>query len=236
MSLSATHTGLAQNSSLEFWPETDLWYRLSPSWRLSAFLPLTTNVETKYRELDVYLQADYQWGHTKHEFYARLVDENRAQKMKAWMVRGGFMEGWSFGEQSESYAEAMVFGEIQKRVPLKGEVLLSQRFRTDLRWIGQDPDFSYRLRYRIMVEKEFEVGRRSIVPYFNVEPYWDSRYSTVNRLRIIGGSTVAWSPRLALEGNITYQYDSQSSVTNTYALNIILHLYFETARAKAGSP
>jgi hypothetical protein len=28
--------------------------------------------------------------------------------------------------------------------------------------------------------------------------------------------------------NITYQYDSRSSVTNLYALNVILHLFFST--------
>jgi hypothetical protein len=42
---------------------------------------------------------------------------------------------------------------------------------------------------------------------------------------------VAWSPRFALEGNITYQHDSRSSVTDLYALNVILHVYFEKGRA-----
>jgi hypothetical protein len=42
---------------------------------------------------------------------------------------------------------------------------------------------------------------------------------------------VAWTPRVALEGNFTYQYDSESSITNVYALNVILHVYFEKGRA-----
>jgi len=79
-----------------------------------------------------------------------------------------------------------------------------------------------------MVEKEFELGHTSIVPYVNIEPYYDSRYGTVNRVRLIGGVTGAWSPHFALEGNITYQYDSRSSVTSLYALNVILHLYLDT--------
>ena len=94
--------------------------------------------------------------------------------------------------------------------------------------IGQDPEASV----MDIMEKEYTAGRTSIVPYVNVEPYYDSRYETVNRVRLIGGGTVAWSPRFALETNITYQYDSRSSVTNLYALNIILHLYFETAGAR----
>jgi len=79
-----------------------------------------------------------------------------------------------------------------------------------------------------MVEKEFEGGHTSIVPYVNIEPYYDSRYGTVNRVRLIGGVTGAWSPHFALEGNITYQYDSRSPVTSLYALNVILHLYLDT--------
>jgi hypothetical protein len=47
-----------------------------------------------------------------------------------------------------------------------------------------------------------------------------------NRVRWIGGATVAWTPRFALEGNFTYQHDSKAAATNTYALNIILHVFF----------
>jgi hypothetical protein len=83
-----------------------------------------------------------------------------------------------------------------------------------------------------MVEKELQVGRVSYVPYGNAEAYYDSRYDTVNRVRVIGGLSAAWSPRVALEGNITYQHDSRSSVTNLYALNVILHGFFEKGRAR----
>jgi hypothetical protein len=68
------------------------------------------------------------------------------------------------------------------------------------------------------------------VPYVNVEPYYDSRYDTVNRVRLIPGATVTWTPRIALEGNMTYQCDSRSSTKHLEALNVILHVYFETGR------
>jgi hypothetical protein len=151
--------------------------------------------------------------------------------MNAWMVRGGYLSGRSLDDHGQTYTENTMFFELHRRIPLIGDVLLSHRLRTDLRWLGDDPEFSYRWRYRLMVEKEFKVGDTSIVPYVNTEPYYDSRYAIVNRVRLIGGVTVAWSPRYALEGNITYQNDSRSSVTDLYALNVILHLYFDTSRA-----
>jgi hypothetical protein len=75
------------------------------------------------------------------------------------------------------------------------------------------------------VEKEYVTGRTSIVPYVNGEGYYDSRYRTVNRVRVVGGTTVAWTARFALEGNFTYQYDTRASITNVYALNVILHVF-----------
>jgi hypothetical protein len=230
--LGATCAAFADEPSYELWPEIDLWWRLSPAWRLSMFLPLSKNIETDYREGNLILQADYAWGKGSRLYKARLLDESRAREMNTWMVRGGYLGGRSLDDQGQTYRENAIFLELHNRTPLMGDVLLSHRLRTDLRWLGDDPQFSTRWRYRLMVEKEFEVGRTSIVPYVNIEPYYDSRYGTVNRVRLIGGVTGTWSPRFALEGNITYQHDSRSSVTNLYALNVILHLYFDTSGAK----
>jgi hypothetical protein len=224
---------IAQSSSVEFWPETDIWYRLNPSWRLSTFIPITKNVETKYREINYIFQADYAWGHTKGPFYKRMQDENRAQQMKVWLARVGFNEGMSLGDHGENYSEDMVLGEIHKRTPLIRSILMSHRLRTELRWVGHDPEFSYRIRYRLMAEKEFTSGRTSWVPYVNAEPFWDSRFQIINRVRAIAGVTFSRGPKLALEGNFTYQYDSRASVTNVYAMNIILHIFFETKRSVA---
>jgi hypothetical protein len=227
ISICAINTGVAQNSSLELWPESDIWFRLNPSWRFSSYIAITKYFESKDRDLNITLQADYAWGHAKNPYFGRLQDERRGQSMKTWLLRAGFMEGRSLHDHGENYNEEMAIAEIHKRVPIKNEGLLSLRFRTDYRWLGSNSDFSYRLRFRMMFEKEFKSGRRSFVPYINAEPFWDSRYSIVNRFRIIGGSTVSWGDLLAFEGNFTYQYDSKSSIENVYALNIILHLFFE---------
>ena len=230
MNLGAQHSCVAQNSSLEFWPETDIWYRLNPSWRLSAFVPITKYSESYSRDLNVYLHVDYAWGHTKQPIFRRMVDQEREQIMKAWMVRGGVMKGWGIGQNAGDYTEDMVFAEVHRRIPLNGNILLSHRFRTDTRWLGDDNDFSYRFRYRLMLEKEFKTGKSSIVPYLNLEPYWDSRYSKVVKTRLIGGATFSKGSRFALEGNLTYQYDETYATENLYAVNIILHFFFEKSK------
>ena len=221
-----------QNSSIELWPEVDIWYRLNPSWRFSSFVSITKYNESKNRDLNIYLNADYAWGHTKLVIYRRLVDQEKEQIMKAWMVRGGFMEGRSLRASDGNYSEELFFAEIHKRIPIKGDVLLSHRFRMDNRWLGQDNDFSYRFRYRLMVEKEYKSGKYSIVPYLNIEPYWDSRYLKVTKTRAIGGVTTSWGSKYALEGNVTYQHDKTYDTENLYALNIILHIFLEKNQNK----
>jgi hypothetical protein len=220
----------AQESAVEFWPEIDVWMRLSPAWRTSLFVPISRNIETNYREGNIVAQADYAWGKTRYD--RRLLDESRAQKMKAFLLRGGYLGGKSLGDDGQAYQEHTAFAEFHVRIPLKGNFLFSHRLRTDLRWLGEDSEYSQRWRYRLMIEREYIEGRTSIVPYVNAEPYFDSRYDTVNRIRLIGGATVSWTPRVAIEGNWTYQYDSRSSVTYTDAFNLILHVFFETRASR----
>ena len=224
----------AQNSSREFWPEMDIWLRLSPAWRLSMYVPFSQNLETKYREGSVVAQADYAWGKTK--YHRRLMDESRAQQMRAFMLRSGYLSARSLGDNGEAYTENTVLAELHVRTPLKGNALWTQRLRADLRWLGDDAEFSQRLRYRVMLEKEYTPGGTSIVPYVNAEPFYDTRYDTINRLRLIGGATIGLTHRFAIEANWTYQHDTKSSVTYTNALNVILHVFLETKSSRAVAP
>jgi len=95
-------------------------------------------------------------GKTRYE--GRLLDENRAQNMRAFLVRGGYLGGQSLGDKGEQYTERTLFAELHLRTPLEGGILLSSRLRSDLRWLGDDAEFSTRWRYRLMVEKEVAAG------------------------------------------------------------------------------
>jgi hypothetical protein len=226
--LVATGTAVADDPTKEFWPEIDTWLRFSPAWRASLFVPLSENLDTHYREGNLILQGDYAFGQTR--FDRRLMDEGRARTMKALLIRGGYLGGKSLDDQGEAYSEHTALIELHARIPIKGGILISHRFRADLRWLGDDAEFSNRWRYRLQAEKEFTAGSISVVPYANVESYYDSRYETWNRVRVIAGTSVARSSRFALECNGTYQYDSHASNREVLALNVILHVFFDTRR------
>jgi hypothetical protein len=190
-------------------------------------MPITKYSESKDRDFNIFLQADYAFGHARRPFYNKRMDENKQQQLQGWLFRGGYMAGWSLYDKGESYNEDMLFAEIHSRVPLKNHILFSQRFRFDTRWLGEEKDFSYRLRIRFMIERELELKRITLIPYINVEPFWDSRYERVVKTRVIGGATFVRGPVVAFETNLTYQYDDTYSTPNLFALNIILHLFFE---------
>jgi len=221
-----------QSSSYQIWPENDIWYKLTTDVRVSSLAAITRYMESDTRDFNLTFQADYTFGYSKRFFFTKMADQNRAQALKVWMVRGGYMGGWSLYDHAENYTEDMLFVELHRRLLIKWRVLFSQRVRMDNRWIGHDPTFSYRFRYRAMFEREFLKGKTSLIPYINFEPFWDSRYDIFNRVRVIGGTTVSWKTRFSLEGNITYQYDSKPTSTNTLAFNAILHLFFETAKVR----
>lgn len=223
----------SQDFSYEIWPEIDAWYKITPGLRLSSFATTTRYLESNTRDFNITLQADHSFGKSKKFLFTRLLDQNQAEALKVWLIRGGYMGGWSLYDLGESYSEDMLFAEIHRRFLLRRLILFSQRLRMDNRFLGQDnPDYSYRFRYRAMFEKEFLSGKTSIIPFISVEPFYDSRYNTINRVRAIGGTTVTWKQRFALEGNITYQYDSKPNPKNLLAFNAILHLYFESKKVK----
>ena len=85
----------------ESWPEIDTWLRLSSAWRLAVFVPLAENLDTHYREGNLILQADYGWAESKRT--RRLVDEDRAQKMQIWLLRGGYLGGKSLDDHGAEY-------------------------------------------------------------------------------------------------------------------------------------
>jgi hypothetical protein len=216
---------LAGGATWEYWPEIDLWARLTPRFRLSSMIAVSRNIETEYREGSFILQADYAWKpRTEPHLRRRLMDEEKAAAMNVFMVRAGYLTGRSLADNGAEYLERTGFLEFHLRTPLKGGVLVSSRMRTDFRFLGEEHDFSWRLRYRLQAEKEYEALGTSVVPYASVEAAYDSRSSSINRVRTIGGACASLSRRFAAEANVTY--DWRSSASGTLALNTILHVYF----------
>ena len=104
-------------------------------------------------------------------------------------------------------------------------VLVSNRFRTDFRFVGGE--YSWRLRNRLSVEKEVSIKRVRLNPYVRVEVFYDSRFDEWSRTEGIVGSAFPINKYWELEGYFDYQNDTGKSPNRqVYAVGAVLNLYF----------
>jgi hypothetical protein len=102
---------------------------------------------------------------------------------------------------------------------LPAELVLEARVRADLRWIGGD--YSDRYRGRLEVTREFNVGGHAIVPYFNVEWFYDTRYDGWARTLYQLGPEVTVNEHFRYEIYLARQSDHlpKHSVLDALGLN-----------------
>ncbi len=213
--------------TLEFWPELDMWLRISPQWRFSVFVPVARNIETSYREGSVNIQSDFSWGVTHDLKRTRINEDSRAFNIRKNMIRAGYYASRSLNDEGASFEENTATLEFHRRIPVGEALLITNRVRTDFRFIGENHDPSYRIRYRLHAERAFNAGKFSFVPYLKAEFGYDSRFDEINRFRATAGSSMSHTPRYAVEVNLNYQRDSQMSIKTLISAGLILHIYFE---------
>ncbi len=56
--LATLTSAYAQNTSFELWPGTDVWYKITPDFRLSSFATITRCMESNTRDFNLAFKAD----------------------------------------------------------------------------------------------------------------------------------------------------------------------------------
>ena len=110
------------------------------------------------------------------------------------------------------------------KFPLPANVWLEGRARADLRWIGED--HSTRYRWRFEATRELTVLDHAVVPYVNVEWFYDTRYDGWARTLYQAGAEFTVSKRFRLELNLSQQTDELPSVSRLNALAVVLKGYY----------
>jgi len=204
----------------QVWPEISVFTKLSDRMRF-YFLATTVKESREATEgefgpnLDFYLRPFRQRTHLG----TFRLDES---KNRFLLVRVGYRYLDSFtGDPNEH----RVVLEATARYPLTGGVLVSNRGRTDVRFI--DGKYSWRFRSRLSVEKEFSIGPVRMNPYVRGELFYDSRLDAWSRTEWIGGSAFPLNRRVELEGYFDYQHDTGGDPNRkVYAIGTVLNLYF----------
>jgi len=214
---SASVRAQGAETSSQFWPEVDVYVSLNEKFRL-FFLATTTKAEETRENTEGWVGAH--------------LDYHVSKKVS---LRGGYRYGFSLGG-SDPFKEHRIILEQTVRQPLPLEILFSDRNREDLRWVNGE--FSARYRNRVTLEREFKVLNRGVTPYGSVEAFYDTRFDTWNRNRIVTGvqltlkrgapliSLIHPRKQFVLDVYVTRQNDSRSQPSRVRALGMAFSIYY----------
>ena len=113
---------------------------------------------------------------------------------------------------------------LHGRIPLPAALWLETRTRADFRWIGDE--YSNRYRFRLDLSREFNVLDHAVVPYFNVEWFYDTRYDDWARTLATLGAEVTVSDHFRYEAYLARQADHLPADEDLNALGIVLKWYY----------
>lgn len=199
----------------EIWPEVDLFFPLNERFRLVLAAGSEKASETKEG-----LEA--QAGAYVDCFFRDRIT-----------LRAGYRYGFALGD-NDPFSEHRVVLDQTFHKPLQSKFVFTDRNRQELRWINGD--FSLRFRNRAKLERAFVIGKRSLVPYSSGELFYDSRFSTFNRFRLIAGTEIVFAKRETWLMNIRrqrildvyylWQTDSRSQPKRLHAIGVTFEVHF----------
>lgn len=175
LTVSPAQLARAQNTQNRFWPELDTYLKLDQRTRLSLYVREMTggnayNSIMINPNLDIYVRPIRKRLHT-----------GDIAKNNYLSFRIGYRHYYNLDRPDENRALL----DMTPRTLLPGLLLLSDRNRGELRWIGGQ--FSWRYRNRLILERDFRAGRVSFTPFAWGEVYFDSRYDAwVNNSYSVG--------------------------------------------------
>ena len=205
----------------QIWPELGAYVKLNDQMR---FYFLSTTVKENKESTEVELGPNF-------DFYLKPLAKNPKlllvrlddSKNRPLMVRVGYRFIYPIiGNGSTEHRGVL---EATARFPLVIGMLVSDRSRVDLRFIGGE--YSWRYRNRLTVEGDVSVGRVTMNPYVRGEVYYDSRYNKWSRTALTVGSAFPITKHFELESYFEHQNNTEgSSNQELNAVGAVLNLFF----------
>jgi len=219
VSLFLCSTVQAADSS-EFWPEGNVFVNLGPRTRFFGDTAWANGKESDRTSLDA---AGYLDISLKPRRKDRQTDDWQRDRL-LWM-RIGYDRIFNItSDAGAKVEENRGIISYYAKVLLPSGFVAESRARADLRWIGGD--YSTRFRFREEITRELTVHGHTLVPFFNVEWFYDTRYDGWARILYQLGPEVTVNPRFRYEIYLAHQVDHLPSHSTLDALGLNLKWYF----------
>ena len=204
----------------EAWPELSFYKDLNSQTRLFLNAAYAEGKESDTRSLDLAAYFDV----SLKPFRKKLQTEDWQGKRYFWMRIGYDRIFKATDEEAAEVSENRGIVSFHANAQLPAEIVLEARARADLRWIGDD--YSTRYRFRLEVNRKFTVRDHAIVPYFNIEWFYDTRYDGWARTLYKLGPTITAGPHFRYEIYVAHQEDRLPSKSDLDALGLNLKWYY----------
>jgi hypothetical protein len=207
--------------SSEFWPEVSGFVALSPRTRIYLNAAYAEAKESADKSLDLAAYLDIS---LKPILRKELLAEDWQRSRYLW-ARIGYDRVFKATDGADAeVSEDRGIVALYAKAPLPAEFWLEARVRTDLRWIGDD--YSTRYRFRVEATREFTVLNHTVVPYFNVEWFYDTRYDGWARTLYQLGPEVTLNKHFRFEVYVARQEDRLPSSSSTNAFGVVAKWYY----------
>ena len=204
----------------EYWPEANVFVTLNPRTRLFFDTPYADGKESAHSVLELAAYLDVSLKPIKK----RLQSEDWQRSRYFW-ARIGYDRvfndlGTSDAKVAENRGIVSLYGKVLMPAAIVGE----GRVRADLRWLGSGYSTRYRLRGE--VTREFSVLGHTVVPFFNVEWFYDTRYDGWARTLYQAGFELTVSRHFRFELNLSQQTDTLPETSRLNAFSVVLKGYY----------
>ena len=218
-----TLAGVAQAAdSSEFWPELSAFVNLGPRTRVYLDAAYAEDKESTIQSLDLGAYLDIS---LKPILRKELLATDDWQRRRYLWARIGYVRVFKATDETQAdVAEDRAIVSLYAKAPLPAKVWLEARARADLRWIGGD--YSTRYRFRVEATREFTVRNRTVVPYFHVEWFYDTRYDGWARTLYQLGPEVTVNQHFRYEIYVAWQKDRLPSESTTNAFGVVAKWYY----------
>jgi hypothetical protein len=204
----------------EFWPEVNAFVRTTNQTRVFLDAAYARGKESDTRTLDAAAYLDIS---IKPIYRPRIDVEDWARSRYLW-ARIGYDHVFKGEGGTPSPGEDRLIASLWGKAPLVAGVWLETRWRVDFRWI--DGDYSTRYRVRAEATREFSVRGHPVVPYFNAEWFYDTRYDGWARVLYQVGPEVTVNKGFRFEVFLARQEDRLPQKASLNAFGVLGKWYF----------
>ncbi len=205
----------------EIWPSVDVYYRISPKWRLYGTVGGTKLDGTSYSDGAIGAFVDY------FTFPVGILGLRKGHSDslpgKFLWLRGGYQYSATPPSSEDPFKENMIVTEANGRFYLPFNMLLTTKNRFD--WRMNNGEFKARYRPRLVVEKDLKTDYLFFTAYGFLEYFANFGSGNVNRLKAQLGAEFRVARVINYELFWNHQFANEPEIQSVDAFGMCLKFY-----------